>query len=367
MADAELLSALRDSAQSVVADHCTTQKLHAFIDRADAPFDEELWKIASELGWLSIATPEQYGGMGGGLAETAALQMELGRGTAPIPFLSTVLVSRALAFWPHQDVAAKYLPAIATGELKATVAQTRGQGDGLRAERFGAKVRISGSCGFVLDGAGADMFLAPVRSGSGDVGGSALLLRSWGIETDQLPIADRTRSAVRFRCEGIEVPADHVLFGAEALEVAEVIANEACVLLAHDAVGGAEAILARTVEYLKTRVQFGKAIGTFQALKHRCADHKVAIEAAKLLTAKAAVAPAGSSAIWSRLAKFHACDVYTKVAMDCVQLHGGIGFTWEHDAHLFMKRALLNQIVFGDSASQQDQAAALLTAEALEL
>jgi alkylation response protein AidB-like acyl-CoA dehydrogenase len=367
MADAELLSALRESAQSVVADHCTSPKLHAFINRGDAAFDESLWKLAAELGWLSIATPERYGGMGGGLPEMATLQMELGRGTAPIPFMSTVLVTRALGLWPHEKVAANYLPAIAAGEAVASVAQMRGPDDALRAERFGGTVRISGECGFVLDGAGADVILAPVRSGAGDMGGSVLLKRSWGVKTDRLPITDRTRSAVRLRCEGIEVPADHVLLGAEALEVAETIANEACVLLAHDAIGGAEAILAKTVEYMKTRVQFGKAIGTFQALKHRCADHKVAIEAAKVLTTKAALAPTGASAVWARLAKFHACDVYLSIAMDCVQLHGGIGFTWEHDAHLFLKRALLNRILFGDSASQQDQVAALLTAEALEL
>jgi alkylation response protein AidB-like acyl-CoA dehydrogenase len=367
MADAELISALRDSAQGVVADHCTSQRLHAFIDRNDAPFDCELWKIAAELGWFSIATPERYGGMGAGLTEMAALQMELGRGTAPIPFLSTVLVTRALALWPHEQVAGKYLPGLASGESVGAVAQL-GKGEhALRAEIIGGAVRVSGQCSFVLDGAGADLFLAPIRSASGDVGGTLLLPRAFGVTTERRPAADRTRTVVLLRCEGLDVPADHALFGSEALEVAETVSSEACVLLAHDAIGGVEMIFDKTVDYLKTRMQFGKAIGSFQALKHRCADHKVNIEATKFLTQKAAQCAPDARASWAAMAKFHACDTYAAVAADCVQLHGGIGFTWEHDAHLFLKRALLNQAVFGDSASQLDQAAGLLTAQALEL
>jgi alkylation response protein AidB-like acyl-CoA dehydrogenase len=364
MADAELLSALRDSAQGVVADHCTTQRLHAFIDQTE-PYDRGLWKIAAELGWLSVAAPELYGGMGAGLAEAAALQTELGRGAAPIPFLSTVLVIRALALWPHAAGAAQHLPALAAGEAVGAVAQFE-QGKGaLRAERRGAGMLVSGECAFVLDGAGADVFLAPISSG--DEAGLVLLSRAAGVETERLPLADRTRTAVRLRCEGVETPADHVLLGAEASKLAVMIGDEARILIASDAIGGVEAIFDKTVDYLKTRVQFGKPIGSFQALKHRCADHKTSIEAAKFLAEKAALCAEEARPAWASIAKFHACDAYAATAADCIQLHGGIGFTWEHDAHLYFKRALLNQAVFGDSSSQQDRTASLLSSAALEL
>jgi alkylation response protein AidB-like acyl-CoA dehydrogenase len=190
----------------------------------------------------------------------------------------------------------------------------------------------------------------------------ALMRRSSGLTTEALPVADRTRSVVRLRCEAVEVPEDHVLLGAGAVELGKILADEARILIANDAIGGADAILEKTVEYLKTRIQFGKPIGSFQALKHRCADHKIRIEAARLLVGRATAARTEERGLWASLAKFAACDAYAALAADSVQLHGGIGFTWEHDAHLYLKRALLDQFLFGTSAEEQDRAAELLLA-----
>jgi alkylation response protein AidB-like acyl-CoA dehydrogenase len=152
------------------------------------------------------------------------------------------------------------------------------------------------------------------------------------------------------------------VFGDEAVRLINALGDEARVLIASDAVGGGEAILEKTLEYLKTRVQFGKPIGSFQALKHRCADHKVRLEAAKFLVEKAHTAPQEERSLWASIAKFSACDVYADLAADSVQLYGGIGFTWEHDAHLYLKRALFSQFLLGGSANEQDRAAGLLIA-----
>jgi alkylation response protein AidB-like acyl-CoA dehydrogenase len=355
MSDAEFLSALRDNARTVVADHCTGPGLHRFIDQTTEGLDRSLWTTAAELGWLTLAIPEACGGLGVGTAETAALQQELGRAVAPIPYLSTILVQKALALWPSSAPGAAFFPALGTGEMIAAAGPIGSSA--LTAERVGdGKVRISGTCAPILDGAIADLFLLPV----GEPGGLVLVRRATGLTTEALPVADRTRSVARLRCNGVEVSEDHVLLGSGAEDLGKVLADEARILIANDAIGGADATLEKTVEYLKARVQFGKPIGSFQALKHRCADHKIRIEAARLLVETAARTE--DRALWASLAKFAACDAYAMVAADSVQLHGGIGFTWEHDAHLYLKRALLNQLLFGTSAEEQDRSAALLLA-----
>jgi alkylation response protein AidB-like acyl-CoA dehydrogenase len=365
MADAEFLLALRDSARDVVADHCAPHQLHQFIDRSGPDqerLDRGLWKAAAELGWLTLAIPEQHDGLGAGIVEIAVLQQELGRALAPIPYLSTVLVQRALTLWPHSKVQTEFFPAFGSGEVIAAIGPIASGGSNLVADPIGnGKVRIKGECAFVLEGSVADLFLLPVNAGGKS--GLALLRRGAGAETAHLPVADRTRNVASLRCEGIEVSVDQVLIGAQAVELAEVLADDARILIANDCVGGAEAILDKTVEYLKTRVQFGKPIGSFQALKHRCADHKVRNEAAKLLVTKATQAAQAERGLWVGIAKFAACDAYQSVAADSVQLHGGMGFTWEHDSHLYLKRALLNQLLFGNSAESQDRAVTLLLAQ----
>lgn len=367
MVDAELLNALKDGARDVLADQCASPQLHHFIDHGEAAYDRALWTIAADLGWLMLAVPEAHGGLGGGVEEAATLQRELGRFLAPVPILTTVLVELALARWPLAAVPADLLPRLATGTVTAGVGQIgRGQtGSGsstLKARREGNMLTIDGECRGILDGAAADILLVEVAAEDGGRG-LALLERGPGVVTQPEPIADRTRTLVTLSCRAATVSADRALFGADAATVAEELARNAAILIANDAIGGAEALLDLTVEYLKTRVQFGKPIGSFQALKHRCANHKVAIEAARTLVdrAQAETGPAAADA-WAGLAKSSACDAYAAIGVDAVQMHGGIGFTWEHDAHLYFKRAALDQYLFGSSADQLDRVGALLLA-----
>jgi alkylation response protein AidB-like acyl-CoA dehydrogenase len=272
-----------------------------------------------------------------------------------------MLVARALTLWPHAAPRTNWLPKLAAGESIGAVGPLAADDSGLDASRLDGQYRINGECAPLLDGNIADRFLVRISTQAGP--GIALLERSPGLETHAMPTADRTRTVATLRCHDVTVPSDQVLCGDEAAAVSEQLADEARILIAADAVGGAQAILDTTVEYLKIRVQFGKPIGTFQALKHRCADHKVALEASKRLLEHAkARLEAPDRGTWASLAKFAACDCYAALAGDGVQLHGGIGFTWEHNAHLFLKRALLDQCLFGNSAQQQDRAAALLLA-----
>jgi alkylation response protein AidB-like acyl-CoA dehydrogenase len=193
--------------------------------------------------------------------------------------------------------------------------------------------------------------------------GIAILERAAGLEIEKLPVADRTRSVARLRCHDVRVPANHVVQRAQALRLAAQLTDEARILIAGDCIGGAEALLEATVEYLKTRRQFSKPIGSFQALKHRCADHKVKLEASRRLVQRAILGcDSDRRTSWAAMAKFSACNCFADIASDSIQLHGGIGFTWQHDAHLFLKRALLNQFMFGDGARLQDEVAARLMA-----
>jgi alkylation response protein AidB-like acyl-CoA dehydrogenase len=305
-----------------------------------------------------LAAPEAHDGMGAGLAEAAVLQQELGRGPAPIPFAPSYLAARALALWPVDGPAAALFPGLSSGETAAAFAL---ESAALKAEKSGDGWRVSGGAALVADGAGADLFVVSVVNGKES--GLALLKRRAGVETETLPMADLTRSGAKLICNA-EIAADYVVFGAAAARLAATLLDEARILLANDSAAGAEAILEKTIEYLKTRVQFGKPIGTFQALKHRCADHKVRVEAAKFLVEKANGAPESERSLWASLAKFNACDAYADLAADCIQLHGGIGFTWEHDAHLYLKRAMLNQFLLGGSALEQDRAAHMLMEQA---
>jgi alkylation response protein AidB-like acyl-CoA dehydrogenase len=191
-----------------------------------------------------------------------------------------------------------------------------------------------------------------------------VLLERAAVEIEVQPIADRTRSLVTLTCRDAPAQATRLLFGEAAARIAAQLLDSANILIASDAIGGAEAACAITMEYLKTRVQFGKPIGSFQALKHRSADHKVAIEAARRLVDRAQGAPpdAPRTSLWAALAKMAACDAFVAMAADMIQMHGGIGFTWEHDAHLYLKRAMLDQFLFGSTAVQLDRAAALMLA-----
>jgi acyl-CoA dehydrogenase len=294
----------------------------------------DTWKrLSGELGLTGLAVPSRYGGAGATLAEVAVAVEETGRVLLPLPYLSTALAGAVLSEGAGSGAAtAEFLPGIAAGELRAAFVLT---GDIAVADG-----RISGVARHVLDGAEADIFL--VRAGTN---GALHAVRATDAAVTPVGTLDQTRSQakVEFR----DSPAVAVGIGAGSAE--ELLR----VMLAVESVGAASRCLEVTVAYLKTRVQFGRPIGSFQALRHRCADLAVEVASARA-TARAAVHAAVASPdqlpVLAPLAKRHCVDVFWHVAAEMIQLHGGIGFTWEHEAHRYLKRAKTSQLLHGTPA-----------------
>ncbi len=316
-------AALRDAVRAFLAQHGTSARVRATIADA-APFDVATWKrLTTELGLAGLAVPESLGGAGASLAEAAVVVSELGRSLLPSPYLSTVVAGAVLAAAGETEV----LPGIAAGTTLAALAMSDGSASG---------GRVSGTAQFVIDGPSAAVFL--VRAGD-----ELLLVRPSDAVVTAEPALDQTRALATVTFEaapGAVLSADRPLgpFAEDLMRA----------LLAVECVGAAERALELTVEYLKTRTQFGRPIGSFQALKHRCADLAVALAGARAL-ADAAIDAFGSDdfEVLAPAAKLMCSQTFMRVAGEMIQLHGGIGFTWEHYAHLFFKRAKSNQLLFG--------------------
>jgi alkylation response protein AidB-like acyl-CoA dehydrogenase len=291
--------------------------------------DAPAWKrLTGELGLAGLAIGERHGGMGGGFAEVAIAAEELGRVLLPVPYLSTALAGVVLGEREAAPAAA-LLPGLASGELAAGFAF-----DGGCTVRDG---RLSGTAGHVLDGAGAGMFL--VRAGD-----ALYAVRAADATVTVSETLDQTRSQATVTF--LAAPA--LATGADPGRAQDLMR----VLLAAESVAAAEHCLDVTVGYLKTRRQFGRPIGAFQALRHRCADLAVEVSSARA-TARATVTAASSPGelpVLAPLAKKYCADVFWHVAAEMIQLHGGIGFTWEHEAHRYLKRAKTTQLVLGSPA-----------------
>ena len=294
-------------------------------------------RLAGELGLTGLAVPECYGGAGAGLAEVAVAVEETGRVLLPAPYLSTALAGAVLS---EGDAvlggtgAAEFLPGIASGALRAAFV--------LGGSVAAGGGRLTGVAHHVLDGAEADLLVVRASDGEQDA-----LFAVRAVDTVVTPAStlDQTRSqaTVDFR----DAPA--VAAGRAAGRAEDLLR----VMLAVESVGAAAHCLDVTVGYLKTRVQFGRPIGAFQALRHRCADLAVEVASARATAYAAVRAAAGSPAelpVLGPLAKRHCVDVFWHVAAEMIQLHGGIGFTWEHEAHRYLKRAKTSQLLHGNPA-----------------
>ncbi|MGE4430935.1 MAG: acyl-CoA dehydrogenase family protein [Sphingobium sp.] len=318
-------------------------------------FDRDLWREMAALGWLGLAIPEEHGGLGLGLSHLAVLYEELGRQLASVPALSTMIAASLIAAHGDAAMQARWLPKIAAGEVVAAISLP---GDGNMAEAS-PDGRINGVIDHMLFADVATLLLVPVRDAAG-MGLALLEPATPGVSVEPRPLVDLTRSMGRVTLDN--VAADPVMALLLDERDWDVLADHAALGLACDAVGGAAVLLDMTVEYLKIREQFGRPIGSFQALKHRAADWKVKIEATTALARHAAAlgeAGAADASAVASAAKAYACDIYAAFCGDAVQLHGGIGFTWEHPCHLFLKRAKLSQQLFGSSARHRDRAAYL--------
>jgi alkylation response protein AidB-like acyl-CoA dehydrogenase len=347
----EVETSLRDSVRSALA---RRSPLETVLRRLEAgePYDVGLWRtLAAEMGLAGMAVPEQYGGGGGTLREAAVVLEELGRGVAPVPFLtSAVVATAALVACGEADLLAK----LATGETVAALAVPFSLGPGMPFEA-GVTVdgdRLTGRVGAVAGALGADLLLVPTATGLFAVdAGAEGVTRTLVVSLDLTrPLADVSFQATVGRRVGDAAAVPAALTAGAAL-------------LASEQLGLAEWCLTSTVEYVKVRHQFGRPVGSFQALKHRLADVWADVTQARAVARYAAGCAATGDPdlpVAASLAQAFCSPVAVRAAEECVQMHGGIGFTWEHPPHLFLKRAKSAAIAYGTADRHRQALGALV-------
>ncbi|WP_332818181.1 acyl-CoA dehydrogenase family protein [Sphingopyxis sp.] len=340
---------IAETAKAFFAENATSERTRAAM--ADTGVDRALWQaFTGELGLAGVAIPEAMGGVGLGMVELAILAEEAGRHTAALPFLASLgLAAPAILAGGSEEQKARLLPKLASGELVASFAVA--SADGAPGATLGDDT-LTGAALHVPHGAAADLFVVVATNGVAIVERGAP-----GLGITPLTSMDQTRPYARLDFGGV---------AAEALADPRAAANAAFatgwLAIAADALGGAQACLDRTVAYAQERVQFGRAIGSFQAVKHRLADMMVAIEQARsaVYWAACAIDEGSDEAEFAvHAAKAFACDTYSHCAGEMIQLHGGIGFTWEHDAHLYFKRARSNASLLGTPDWHRERVAGL--------
>ncbi|MBW3658109.1 MAG: acyl-CoA/acyl-ACP dehydrogenase, partial [Actinobacteria bacterium] len=363
---------LRQTARRFLTSKAGTDVVRRLMETEDG-FDEGLWNETVQMGWQAMAIPEEYGGAGYGFVELSVLMEEMGRAVFAGPFLSSaVLAAQAILLGGTEEQKKAHLPAIAAGEERYAFAHLEGRDLGpsgvqLRATRGGDGWTLSGTKSYVLDGHTAARLVVAARTGD-DADAVGLFLVDGdadGLTRTALPTMDETRKQAELRFADVSVGADALLGDAtSAWPVVEQVVTRGSVALACEQVGGAQAVLEMATDYAKTRYQFGRAIGSYQAIKHKLAEMLVDVEAAKSAAYHAARAVAAGDedeiAIAAPLAKSYCSEVFEHAAGDNIQVHGGIGFTWEHDAHLWFKRAKTSTILFGDPAHHRAKLADVL-------
>lgn len=355
------LDELRDSIRQVLSEH-HAQVGDQIPDENGRPLDHNLWAQMTNLGWLALGIDEKFGGLGLGAAHVAVLHEELGRSLASVPVTTTLIAAEAIGQGGSDAQQAAWLPDMAAGGVMASIVLPVTVTASEASAVFPAVVdgRINGVYDHVPFADAASLFLLPVVQADTTMGLALLRADGHGVSVRRQPAVDLTRSLGAVHLSDVPVLAADLIPLTDRLLAR--LRSHGDVALACDAVGGASAALERTVEYLGVREQFGRPIGSFQALKHRAANWKVQLEAATALARHAAEAVAAQEPEAEALAasaKFYCCDVYAALAADAIQLHGGIGFTWEHVCHLFLKRAKLNQQIFGNSAQHKERVARL--------
>lgn len=359
-------SHLRMMARTLLAKECNSQRVRALADNG-LPFDGKLWACLVDAGLTGIDIPIEYGGAGASFAELAVVLVEMGRQATVSPFLaSAVLGSGAVLLSGTDAQRASWLPQLAAGSVRATAAVSGANGRtgpsqlGLVAERGRDGWQIDGAAAFVPDAHLADVLVLAASDPDGGVLLSLVEADRHGLRIVPTPTIDGTRKLATVHAEGLIIGPDAVLAsGAPGAAALAALLDRVAVAVACDSLGVAERALEMTVGYAKDRVQFGRPIGSFQAVKHRCADMFIGVEAARALTTDAAgeLARSTTACAAASAAKSYVTDMAVKVAGDALQLHGGIGYTWEHDMHILLKRAKLNQALFGSARDHRRQAA----------
>ncbi len=352
---------LRTAVRRFLAEKSPETEVRRLMDTTEG-YDPAVWgQMADQLGLQSLTIPEEFGGSGFTYVELLVVLEEMGAALLCAPFFSSVaLGANALLTSDDDDAKKSYLPAIASGETIATLAITEDNGRWdfggieLAATQKGDGWVLDGHKMFVIDGHVADLIMVAARTGAGvtlfAVAGDAA-----GLTRTALPTMDQTRKQARLEFSGTPATLIGTEGGAEP-GLSKTL-DLAAVALAAEQVGGAQHVLDASVEYAKTRIQFGRPIGSFQAIKHKCADMLLEVESAKSAAYYAAWAAAEDSdelPVVASLAKSYCSEAYFHAAAENIQIHGGIGFTWEHPAHLYFKRAKSSELLLGDPSYHRE-------------
>ena len=358
---------LRSAAREFLAAECPITRVRELMDD-ESGYSPELWKQMAELGWLGLLVPEEHGGAGLGLVEMVVVLEEMGRALLPSPFLANLQGTLALLRAGTDPQKKDILPLVAAGERILSFAITEEAGTEepqdllATARRDGDAWRLDGSKLFVPDGQNADLIVVAARTGkSGQISLLLVEREQSGVETQPLLSMDQTRRIAEVRFDG----AQGQLLGAEhdGWDTWEWVRDRALVALAADALGGSEKVLEDSVAYAKEREQFGKPIGVHQAIKHKCADMLIEVESSKSITYYAAWTAAEDleeARLAAAMAKAYTSDAYRHCSAENIQIHGGVGFTWEYDCHLYFKRAKAIEVTYGDATYHRERVAQLM-------
>lgn len=358
---------LRNIARKFLANHSSSKHVREAME-TESGWSEAVWqRVAGELGWPALAVPEAYGGYGFGFVEVVALMEEMGRVNFCSPYLSSsVLAANAILLAGNENQKQNWLPELAAGSKTGALAWMTGgdwQAAAVQAtwRQEGSQFVLDGQLDYVIDGHTADIMVVAAREvGSDGQAGISLFVvpgDTPGMSRTVTPTLDPTRKLASLRLKNMRVDAD-----ARLRETGEGWKNLAATLdlariaLAAEQVGGAQACLDTAVDYAKVREQFSTPIGKFQAIKHKCADMMVKVEAARSAAYYAGWAAAnapGETHEAALIAQAYCSEAFFHCASENIQIHGGIGFTWEHDAHLYFKRAKASEEMFGAPAEHR--------------
>jgi alkylation response protein AidB-like acyl-CoA dehydrogenase len=352
---------LRAAVRRFLAEKSPETEVRRLMDTTEG-YDPAVWsQMADQLGLQSLTIPEEFGGSGFTYVELLVVLEEMGAALLCAPFFSSVaLAANALLTSGDDEAKKSYLPGIASGETIATLAITEDNGKWdfggieLKPEKKGDGWVLDGHKMFVLDGHVANLIIVAARTKAG-VSLFAVQGDAAGLTRTPLPTMDQTRKQARLEFSGTPATLIGTDGGAEAGLTKTL--DLAAVALAAEQVGGAQHVLDASVDYAKTRIQFGRPIGSFQAIKHKCADMLLEVESAKSAAYYAAWAAAEDSdelPVVASLAKSYCSEAYFHAAAENIQIHGGIGFTWEHPAHLYFKRAKSSELFLGDPSYHRE-------------
>jgi alkylation response protein AidB-like acyl-CoA dehydrogenase len=356
---------LQQSARDFFARECKPERVRDMM-ATDTAYDDGLWRAMADQGWTGLIIPEDFGGLGLSLVDLIAVSEEMGHACLPGPFLSTLWAAALINLAGAEGQRKQYLEPIAAGDMKATVALLEDSADwnpeavGLRAEKAGKEFRLRGRKEFVTDAEIADLIICVARGNEGLVL-APVEKGAKGMKISATPGVDATRKLYSVEFEDVVAPeADALAFNTRTLDAVESATATAVVALSAEMVGGMRWTLETAVEYAKTRQQFGKAIGVYQAVQHQLADMFLMTEGARSAVYYAAWAvsendPSAKLAV--SIAKAYCSDAAREVGNRGAQAHGGIGFTWEHNLQLYYKRAKASEAMFGDANYHREEIA----------